>query len=83
MVEDKENLIKQLAEHRQLKTTSLRANNAAAARDMLCTTDNMIKEVRVPRKMHANMVTTTRPAARQPGTLDRLLRVFFHDPRAH
>jgi hypothetical protein len=45
--EEEEKLVQQLAEHRWLKTTSVRANNAAAARDMLCTTDTMVKEVRI------------------------------------
>jgi transcription elongation GreA/GreB family factor len=45
--EEEEKLVQQLAEHRRLKTTSVRANNAAAARDMLCTTDTMVKEVRI------------------------------------
>jgi hypothetical protein len=45
MAEEEETLIQQLAEHRRLKTTSMRANNAAAAHDILCTSDIMIKEV--------------------------------------
>ena len=45
--EEEEKLVQQLAEHCRLKTTSVRANNAAAARDMLCTTDTMVKEVRI------------------------------------
>ena len=38
-------LINQLAEHRELKTKGVRANNVAAARDMTATSDVMIKQV--------------------------------------
>lgn len=42
---EKDDLINQLAEHRELKTKGVRANNVAAARDMTATSDAMIKQV--------------------------------------
>ena len=44
-MEEEEKLVQQLAEHCRLKTTSVCANNVAAAHDMLCTMDIIIKEV--------------------------------------
>lgn len=43
--EQQDELINKLIEHRQLKTTSVRANNVAASRDMTATSDAIIKEV--------------------------------------
>jgi hypothetical protein len=45
MEDQKEALIQQLMEYHNSKTTSTHANNAAAACDVLCTSDAMIKEV--------------------------------------
>lgn len=43
--EERDQLINQLAEHRELKTKGVRANNVAAAHDMTATSDAMIKQV--------------------------------------
>ncbi|KAF7967193.1 hypothetical protein HWV62_35594 [Athelia sp. TMB] len=43
--EEEERLVANLEEFRQTKITGLRANNNAAARDFVCTTDNMIREL--------------------------------------
>jgi len=43
--EQEQEFLDKLAEHREHKTTSARASNAAAARDMLCTSDAINREV--------------------------------------
>jgi hypothetical protein len=45
--EQEQEFLDKLTEHREHKTTSARASNAAAARDMLCTSDTINREVRV------------------------------------
>lgn len=45
--EQEQMLMDKLVQHRDGKTTSVRSSNAAAARDILCTSDNIIKEVRL------------------------------------
>ena len=43
--EEEQEFINQLTEFREHKTTSVRANNAAAARNMLCTSDSINRQV--------------------------------------
>ena len=43
--EQEQEFLDKLAEHREHKTTSAHASNAAAARDMLCTSDSINREV--------------------------------------
>lgn len=43
--EEEERLIAELEEFRKNKITGMRAGNTAAARDFVCTTDNIVREV--------------------------------------
>ena len=43
--EQEQEFLDKLAEHREHKTTSACASNAAAARDILCTSDGINREV--------------------------------------
>jgi hypothetical protein len=43
--EQEQEFLDKLAEHHEHKTTSAHASNAAAARDMLCTSDAINREV--------------------------------------
>lgn len=43
--EEEERLIAELEEFRKNKVIGVRAGNTAAARDFVCTTDNVVREV--------------------------------------